>query len=210
MGFNKMSPQRDSGSLGAPRSAKSPESEKLGKVKLDLLMAKDLIKNDMVGKSDPYAIITHGSQKYKTDILKNTQDPHFNIQCNVDVPDGNDRNISIDLFDADKYGKDTHLGSLNLDIAKVMNLGNMEQGWHPLEGVDQGEVCIGADFVPNYGGSPTRGNSANRGIAREDSSSILINQRFTETRRSMSQSIQVPRGRTKQWKGSRLWSWVDP
>ena len=184
-------PRRESGALGAPRSAKSPESDKLGTIKLDLLCAKDLIKTDVVGASDPYAIITHGSQKYKTDILKNTQDPHFNIQCDVDVPDGNDRNISIDLFDADKYGKDTHLGSLNLDIAKVMNLGTMEQGWHPLEGVDQGEVCIGADFVPNYGGSPTRGNSANRGIAREDSSSILINQRFTETRRSMSQFHEV-------------------
>merc|ERR1719458_992151 len=184
------SPRRESGALGAPRSAKSPENDKLGTIKLDLLMAKDLIKSDVVGSSDPYAIITHGSQKYKTDILKNTQDPQFNIQCDVDVPDGNDRNISIDLFDADKYGKDTHLGSLNLDIAKVMNLGNLEQGWHPLEGVDQGEVYIGADFVPNYGSS-SRGNSANRGLAREDSASILINQRFVETRRSMSQFHEV-------------------
>ena len=183
-------PRRESGALGAPRSAKSPESDKLGTIKLDLLMAKDLIKSDVVGASDPYAIITHGSQKYKTDILKNTQDPQFNIQCDVDVPDGNDRNISIDLFDADKYGKDTHLGSLNLDIAKVMNLGNLEQGWHPLEGVDQGEVCIAADFVPNYGDS-SRGNSENRGLTREDSASILINQRFVETRRSMSQFHEV-------------------
>merc|ERR1712013_674829 len=133
--FNKMSPQRDSGSLGAPRSAKSPESEKLGKVKLDLLMAKDLIKNDMVGKSDPYAIITHGSQKFKTDIMKNTQNPEWNIQCEVEVPDSNDRNISIDLYDADKFGKDTFLGTL-------------DQGWYPLDGVKQGQICVGADFIP--------------------------------------------------------------
>ena len=183
-------PRRESGALGAPRTANSPESDKLGTIKLDLLMAKDLIKNDVVGASDPYAIITHGSQKYKTDISKNTQNPEFNIQCDIGVPDGNDRNISIDLFDADKYGKDTHLGSLNLDIAKVMNLGNLEQGWHPLEGVDQGEVYIGADFVPNYG-NLSRGNSANRGLAREDSASILINQRFVETRRSTSQFHEV-------------------
>merc|ERR1712013_404097 len=175
MGFNKMSPQRDSGSLGAPRSAKSPESEKLGKVKLDLLMAKDLIKNDMVGKSDPYAIITHGSQKFKTDIMKNTQNPEWNIQCEVEVPDSNDRNISIDLYDADKFGKDTFLGNLNLDIARVMNLGTLDQGWYPLDGVKQGQICVGADFIPEP----------------DETSTIVINQRLTESRRTSTQFHEV-------------------
>merc|ERR1719483_1776169 len=165
-----MSPLRDSGALGAPRSAKSPESDKLGKIKLNLLMAKDLIKNDMIGKSDPYAIITHGNQKFKTDIKKNTQNPEWNIQCNVDVPDNKDRNITIDLYDADKYGKDTFLGSLNLDIARVMNLGKLDEGWYPLEGVDKGQLCVGADFIPNN--------------SEEMSSSIMINERITETRRT--------------------------
>jgi len=173
--FNKMSPQRDSGSLGAPRSAKSPESEKLGKVKLDLLMAKDLIKTDMVGKSDPYAIITHGSQKFKTDIMKNTQNPEWNIQCEVEVPDSNDRNISIDLYDADKFGKDTFLGNLNLDIARVMNLGTLDQGWYPLDGVKQGQICVGADFIPEP----------------DETSTIVINQRLTESRRTSTQFHEV-------------------
>lgn len=179
-------PRRESGALGAPRSANSPESDKLGTIKLDLLCAKDLISSDVVGASDPYAIITHGSQKYKTDILKNTQNPEWNIQCEVEVPDGHDRNISIDIYDADKFGKDTHLGSMNLDIAKVMNLGQMEQDWHPLEGVGQGQICVGADFVPDYGSS--RKTSS---LSRTDSASILINQRFVETRRSSSQFHEV-------------------
>merc|ERR1719431_637601 len=166
--FKKMSPQRDSGALGAPRSAKSPESDKLGKIKLDLLMAKDLIKTDMVGKSDPYAIITHGNQKFKTDIKKNTQNPEFNIQCEVEVPDSNDRHISIDLYDADKFGKDTFLGNLNLDIGRVMNLGTLDQGWYPLDGVKQGQICVGADFVPEP----------------DETSTIVINQRLTESRRT--------------------------
>ena len=179
-------PRRESGALGAPRSANSPESDKLGTIKLDLLCAKDLMSSDVVGASDPYAIITHGSQKYKTDILKNTQNPEWNIQCEVEVPDGHDRNISIDIYDADKFGKDTHLGSMNLDIAKVMNLGQLEQDWHPLEGVGQGQICIGADFVPDYGSS--RKTSS---LSRTDSASILINQRFVETRRSSSQFHEV-------------------
>eukprot|EP00092_Neocalanus_flemingeri_P025254 GFUD01027386.1.p1 GENE.GFUD01027386.1~~GFUD01027386.1.p1 ORF type:complete len:4003 (+),score=946.67 GFUD01027386.1:1015-12009(+) len=173
--FKKMSPLRDSGALGAPRSAKSPESDKLGKIKLDLLMAKDLIKTDMVGKSDPYAIITHGTQKFKTDIKKNTQNPEWNIECEVEVPDSNDRNISIDLYDADKFGKDTFLGNLNLDIARVMNLGKLDQGWYPLEGVKQGQICVGADFIPEL----------------DETSTIIINQKFTESRRTSTQFHEV-------------------
>jgi len=173
--FKKMSPLRDSGALGAPRSAKSPESDKLGKIKLDLLMAKDLIKTDMVGKSDPYAIITHGTQKFKTDIKKNTQNPEWNIECEVEVPDSNDRNISIDLYDADKFGKDTFLGNLNLDIARVMNLGKLDQGWYPLEGVKQGQICVGADFIPEL----------------DETSTLIINQKFTESRRTSTQFSEV-------------------
>jgi len=173
--YRAMSPLRDSGALGAPRAAKSPFDEKLGTIKLDLLMAKDLIKTDLVGKSDPYAIISHGNQKYKSDIKKNTQNPEWNIECEIEVPDGHDRNISIELYDADKFGKDKFLGQLSLDIAKIMNLGKLEDGWYPLDGVKQGQIRVGADFVPEL----------------EESSSILINQRMIETRRSSTQFQEV-------------------
>ena len=33
-----------------------------------LLQGKELIKGDIVGKSDPYAVIKHGSQKYTTKV----------------------------------------------------------------------------------------------------------------------------------------------
>ena len=177
-----MSPSRASGALGAgragptaPGSATKPDSEKLGNIKLDLLMARDLADTDLVGASDPYAIIKHGSQQFKTDIKPNTQDPEWNIQCELEVPDGNDRNISIELYDADKFGKDTFLGNLDLDIGKIMNLGRLEPGWHPLGGGGQGQLCVGADFVPEL----------------EESSTIVINQRLTESRRSSTQFHEV-------------------
>ena len=173
--YRQMSPLRDSGSLGAPRSAKSPVNDKLGTIKLDLLMAKDLIKTDLVGKSDPYAIITHGDQRYKSDIKKNTQNPEWNIECEIEVPDGNDRNISIELYDADKFGKDKFLGKMNMDIAKIMNLGHLDEGWYPLDGVKQGQICVGANFVPEP----------------DDSNTIIINQKFTETRRTSKQYQEV-------------------
>ena len=173
--YRQMSPIRDSGSLGAPRNAKSPVNDKLGTIKLDLLMAKDLIKTDLVGKSDPYAIITHGDQRFKSDIKKNTQNPEWNIECEIEVPDGNDRNISIELYDSDKFGKDKFLGKMNMDIAKIMNLGNVDEGWYPLDGVKQGQICVGANFVPEI----------------DESSTIIINQKFTETRRTSKQLQEV-------------------
>ena len=169
-------PLRDHGSLGAPRSAKSPANDKLGTIQLDLLMGKDLIKTDLVGKSDPYAIITHGDQRFKTPVQKNTQNPEWNIQCPIEVPDGNDRNISIELYDSDKFGKDKFLGNLNMDIAKIMNLGQLDEGWYPLDGVKQGQLRVGANFIPEL---------------PDDTSTIIINQKFSETRRTSKQYQEV-------------------
>ena len=44
---------------------------------VDLIRAKDLIKADMIGKSDPYAVLKHGDQKDKTPVMKNTQNPKW-------------------------------------------------------------------------------------------------------------------------------------
>ena len=45
---------------------------------IDLVKAKDLIKTDMIGKSDPYAVIKYADQKDKTLVAKNTQHPVWN------------------------------------------------------------------------------------------------------------------------------------
>ena len=52
----------------------------VGKAKLNIIKAKDLIKSDMIGKSDPYAVIKYGRQQDKTKVTKNTQEPIWNHQ----------------------------------------------------------------------------------------------------------------------------------
>jgi Ca2+-dependent lipid-binding protein len=39
-----------------------------GIMAIKLLKAKELVKADIIGKSDPYAVIRHGSQKYTTKV----------------------------------------------------------------------------------------------------------------------------------------------
>ena len=56
---------------------------------MDLIKAKDLIKTEMIGKSDPYAVLKYGNQKDKTKVAKNTQNPQWdhNTDFNLDTGD---------------------------------------------------------------------------------------------------------------------------
>ena len=44
---------------------------------IDLIRAKDLIKSDMIGKSDPYAVLRYADQEDKTPVVKNSQNPKW-------------------------------------------------------------------------------------------------------------------------------------
>ena len=79
--------------FGSPASTKSkillhgrpPER----KVCVNLVKAKDFIKANLVGRSDPYAILKYGNQKFKTKTVKNSLEPLWNHEA----------------YDADKLGK---------------------------------------------------------------------------------------------------------
>ena len=44
---------------------------------VDLIRAKDLIKGDLIGKSDPYAVLKYTDHEDKTPVVKNTQNPKW-------------------------------------------------------------------------------------------------------------------------------------
>ena len=44
-----------------------------GIMAIKLLKAKELVKSDMIGKSDPYAVLKYGQQVVKTSTVNNTQ-----------------------------------------------------------------------------------------------------------------------------------------
>ena len=92
----------DSAESGRPGSKKSGSLGGLGGKKsgnlgdadgpvlhVDLIKAKDLIKTDMIGKSDPYAVINYGNQKDKTKVAKNTQNPIWDHKSDFIPEDGN-------------------------------------------------------------------------------------------------------------------------
>ena len=52
---------------------------------VDLIRAKDLIKTDMIGKSDPYAVLKYSDQQDKTPVVKNTQNPKWDHSSDFDA-----------------------------------------------------------------------------------------------------------------------------
>ena len=84
-----------------------------------------------MGKSDPYAILKFGKQSDKTNILKNTLEPQWNHHCEFEVADGGADTILVEVFDADKLGKDKSLGKVEVDI---LELAADEGRWFTLQG----------------------------------------------------------------------------
>ena len=129
-----------------------------GDLQVALIKAKNLIKADIMGKSDPYAVLKFGKQKEKTNVIKNTLDPQWDFHTNFKVPDGEADTLLIEVFDSDKLGKDKSLGKVEID---VVDLAGSDGQWFTLQGVKAGEILVNAELVPQgEGGSLLAGNSA--------------------------------------------------
>ena len=81
---------KKSGNLGGPGGKKSGNlgDQDVPVLHVDLIKAKNLIKTDMLGKSDPYAVLNYGNQKDKTTVAKNTQNPEWNHSSDFDLDVG--------------------------------------------------------------------------------------------------------------------------
>jgi Ca2+-dependent lipid-binding protein len=108
-----------------------------GKLHVDLIKAKNLVKADMMGKSDPYAVLKFGKQKEKTNTIRNTLEPQWDFSTDFQVPDGNADKLLVEVFDSDKLGKDKSLGKVELSLA---DLETIEGQWFSLQGVKSGTV----------------------------------------------------------------------
>jgi hypothetical protein len=116
-----------------------------GDLQVSLIKAKNLIKADLTGKSDPYGVLKFGKQSDKTNVIKNTQDPQWDFDTSFKVPDGDAEKLLVEVFDSDKLGKDKSLGTVEVD---VLDLAGSDGQWIPLKGVKSGEVLLRADLIP--------------------------------------------------------------
>ena len=66
-----------------------------GILAVKIIRAKELVKTDLIGKSDPYAVIRHGAQKFTTKVVKNSLEPEWNYEAQVTIPDQGDNAVTI-------------------------------------------------------------------------------------------------------------------
>lgn len=121
----------------------------------NLKSAKNLIKKDKSlinckGKSDPYAIIEIGGNKFdfRNHNVKDTVNPKWNYSLDLVIPYSvhSGQSISIQVFDHDDKSKDDFLGSCTLPLDDYLNCSKDE--WKPLQGVKQGEIRIISKWQP--------------------------------------------------------------
>ncbi|KAJ8036213.1 Extended synaptotagmin-2 [Holothuria leucospilota] len=120
-----------------------------GVLHISVLEAKNLVRRDIgvlkKGKSDPFAVVTVGTQKFKTEVIDNSISPMWNEHFEAVVFEVFGQAMDVDLFDKDR-DKDDTLGSLSLDIFHLSKLGQFDS-WLPLEDIEHGDLHLHLNWL---------------------------------------------------------------
>ena len=60
---------------------------------VELIKAKNLIKSDLIGKSDPYAVLKYGDQSDQTRVVKNNLNPQWDHTSDFELGQDNDTKL---------------------------------------------------------------------------------------------------------------------
>ena len=108
-----------------------------------------MVNTDLIGKSDPYAVIPYGNDKVKSKAVKNSQNPEWNVTAQIPVDEGTPDSFKIKVFDKDKFGKHKSLGSTEIDVANIVTEQTLQLACIPLDGVKYGQIQVSADYEPS-------------------------------------------------------------
>ncbi|KAG5530487.1 hypothetical protein RHGRI_025439 [Rhododendron griersonianum] len=106
-------------------------------IKLQLLAAKNLTGASLNGTSNPYAIITCGTEKRYSSIISSTRNPTWGEEFNFSV-DELPVQINVTLYDWDIIMKSAVLGSVTVPVGHEVQSGVV---WYMLDR-SSGKVCL--------------------------------------------------------------------
>ena len=77
----------------------------------------DLVAADVGGKSDPFCLLTVGSQELKSKIHKKTLNPKFNETFTLNVTDSTTESLDIRVYDWDRQDDEGNYRELHTEEA---------------------------------------------------------------------------------------------
>eukprot|EP00761_Pharyngomonas_kirbyi_P011844 gb/GECH01011870.1/.p1 GENE.gb/GECH01011870.1/~~gb/GECH01011870.1/.p1 ORF type:complete len:203 (+),score=40.70 gb/GECH01011870.1/:1-609(+) len=115
----------------------------MGKIHVTIYEARNMAYKDMIGKSDPYVIISFAGQKCQTRVLRNNHAPVWNESFSFPIASMNDlyQPLQLDVFDKDRFTRDDRLGSATVHVDRIAP-GQPNDMWVPLSGTQRGDVHI--------------------------------------------------------------------
>merc|ERR1719192_1976653 len=108
--------------------------------------AKNLENVDWVGKSDPYAVISFGSQCSRTKTVRDNLNPVWEHEVTFQVDDRAPSHINIEFFDENITRQDC-LGNTSVEVAKIKVLGSLSEAGQKLSNSRSGDISFSAKYV---------------------------------------------------------------
>ena len=101
-----------------PIANASGESLEPGQVIVTVHKASDIEKKGLVGKADPYVVLTYGTQNEKSATVNNNHNPVWHVTGYFDVEENSSSEVTFDVFYED-VGKDDFIGKATINIHEV-------------------------------------------------------------------------------------------
>ncbi|XP_066497153.1 extended synaptotagmin-3 [Hoplias malabaricus] len=117
-----------------------------GVVRVQVVEAQDLVAMDTLmmglvkGKSDPYAVLIVGNQRFQTKTIKETLNPRWNEVYEFVVHEAPGQELEVELFDEDK-DQDDFLGRFKLDFGEVKKEKEIDK-WFTLQDIQSGKLHL--------------------------------------------------------------------
>ncbi|XP_022143060.1 synaptotagmin-5 [Momordica charantia] len=119
-----------------------------GVLSVTVISAEDLPATDLVGKSDPYVVLSmkKSEMKNKTRVVNESLNPIWNQTFDFVVEDGLHDMLIIEVWDHDTFGKD-YMGRCILTLTRVILEGEYKESFE-LDGAKSGRLNLHLKWMP--------------------------------------------------------------